>query len=425
MTHVRYMLGDVREVLATLPPKSVDLVLTSPPFLRQRSYLPDDHPDKAKEIGSEPNPGAFIDTLLDVVELCAPALTDHGSIAWELGDKFSGTGAAGGDYDERGLRSHQPRPDQGSGGDGWPDDKSLALTPELFRVALAYGMNPLTGRTTPRWRVRNVVRWCRPNPSPGELFDKYRPATSEMAIACKAKDRWFDIDPVRKATKPWKVGGDREFDRTPGKERTTTERPSTLSSGAPPMDHWWFDDVYGQDAWLMSGTSYRGQHYATWPTELLTIPILSMCPGRVCMSCGLPVRRVTERLNAIGKGHTMNRQPGNERTLNGGEVPETTESNTVGWSCCGCGGCGCDGVAPIDGCPASNWRRGVVLDPFGGTGTTGVVAAGCGRDAIMVDLDDRNLDQARERLGLFLDVDDLRPPTVASVLADVAPGWAP
>ena len=45
-------------------PNTVDLVLTSPPFLALRSYLPDGHPDKAKEIGSEPTPAEFIDTNL-------------------------------------------------------------------------------------------------------------------------------------------------------------------------------------------------------------------------------------------------------------------------------------------------------------------------------------------------------------------------
>ena len=64
----RLLIGDVHEVLATLPDNSVDLVMTSPPFLALRSYLPADHPDKAKEIGSEPDPGAFIDALLDVTE---------------------------------------------------------------------------------------------------------------------------------------------------------------------------------------------------------------------------------------------------------------------------------------------------------------------------------------------------------------------
>ena len=56
MATATYHIGDVFDVMATMPDASVDLVLTSPPFLALRSYLPDDHPDKAREIGSEPTP---------------------------------------------------------------------------------------------------------------------------------------------------------------------------------------------------------------------------------------------------------------------------------------------------------------------------------------------------------------------------------
>ena len=56
------------------------------PFLALRSYLPADHPDKAKEIGSEATPGEFIDTMLDVVEECRRVLAPHGSLVFEPAD---------------------------------------------------------------------------------------------------------------------------------------------------------------------------------------------------------------------------------------------------------------------------------------------------------------------------------------------------
>ena len=48
---------------------------------------------------------------------------------------------------------------------------------------------------------------------------------------------------------------------------------------------------------------------------------------------------------------------------------------------------------------------GLVLDPFGGSGTTGSVATGHGRDAVLIDLDSRNAELAAERIGMFLEVD--------------------
>src|SRR5512143_1437805 len=92
MSTARYLIGDTRDVLRTLPDASVDLVLTSPPFLALRSYLPADHPDKGKEIGSESNPGAFLDVLLDVVVELRRVLAPHGSLCVELGDTYSGNG---------------------------------------------------------------------------------------------------------------------------------------------------------------------------------------------------------------------------------------------------------------------------------------------------------------------------------------------
>ena len=58
-----------------------------------------------------------------------------------------------------------------------------------------------------------------------------------------------------------------------------------------------------------------------------------------------------------------------------------------------------------DGGPWDKWRPGVVLDPFAGSGTTLAVATGHGRDAIGIDLDERNAHLAQERVGMFLTVE--------------------
>ena len=209
----RMVIGDVFDCLAATPDGSVDLILTSPPFLALRSYLPADHPDKAKEIGSEPDPGAFIDTLLALSAEWRRVLAPHGSIAVELGDSYS------------------------DGDENWPEAKSLALVPESYRVALAYGRNPITGTESPagRWKVRNVVRWCRPNPPVGALGDKFRPGTSDMVIACTSRTRYFDLDAVRTPS---------DYERKPAARATAPgQKPkgcldTVNAAGAPPLD-WW------------------------------------------------------------------------------------------------------------------------------------------------------------------------------------------
>jgi len=425
--------GDTRTVLATLDAGSVDLVVTSPPFLALRSYLPADDPAKRWEMGSEATPGAFLDALLDVVEGCARVLAPHGSMCFELGDTYSGSGGAGGDYGEGGLREGQAgfagsaaakqRTDGGrypggylrndgrktgqaedyeafdvrpaNGGPGWPLAKSLCLIPELFRVALVYGFNPLTGRETPRWRARNVIRWVRPNPPVGALGDKWRPATSEMVVVCKAADRYFDQDATR-------TPSDRTEETCAATERRAGRVSGTFGSagmkdigdriqqnpgGAPLLD-WW----------KISPKGFQGSHYATFPAALCIPPIRAMCPEKVCQTCGKPSRRIVGEAtyprndsNAVparlakSNGTRVAAGVNQHHQENGANTSVTRSAPTIGWTDCGHG----------------DWRPGVVLDPFVGSGTVIDAALGQGRSAVGIDLDVRNLDLARDRLGMF------------------------
>ena len=480
MSAAHYVVGDVFDVMADMPSGSVDLVLTSPPFLGLRSYLPAGHPDKAKEIGSEPSPAEFIDVLLALTAEWRRLLASHGSICVELGDTYSNTGGAGGDATAAGMRTDHPtdrpsrsgrtRPDGAGGGVfrggermpdkigvGWPLAKSLVGIPQLYQLSLTYGRNMLTGEPSPagQWRVRNLVVWCRPNPPVGALGDKVRPATSYMVMACPNERRYFDLTAIKQplADSPGNKyvrrvsGGDAA--RRPGgsqalstDNRITADYDPSKSGGAPPLDHWWAepdDDVFGSDTWLISTEPYKGAHFATWPRKLLTRPVLAMCPQRVCKVCGKPSERIIERTPEYAAARAAIGDF-NQRDTGAGVSGSRSvlAEAAVGWSECGCGaGCVPDTVTEVetmvsvalydddgfsigysDPVPQierkvtpgvchdpTHWRVGHVLDPFGGSGTTGLVATGHGRDCTMIDIDDRNADLAVDRIGaLFLDV---------------------
>lgn len=449
MTTARFLIGDVFDVMATLPDQSVDLVLTSPPFLALRSYLPEDHPDKEREIGSEPDPATFLDTLLRLTAEWGRLLAPHGSICVELGDTYAGSGGAGGDYNEGGLREGQGKfdgaarrgrvVDHDNPGPGWPLDKSLCFIPQLYGASLAYGRNLLTGEPSPagQWRVRNVVAWCRPNPPVGALGDKFRPATSYMTIATRARDRWFDLDAVREVKERRASRDGTSVEAAPvGMTATFDYATPPNPAGSPPLD-WW----------EVSTEPYQGSHYATWPRRLLDRPIKAMCPREVCTVCGEPRRRVggaftldsyrsstrpqtikavqladaagltDEHIAAVrafgtsdaGKATALNNGAGRNtdevkalaaeaKAVLGGYFREfvmsTNAERESTWSTCDC--------------PDPTYRPGVVLDPFGGSGTTGAVATGLGRDCILIDLDERNAELAVERIGMFCTVEDTR-----------------
>jgi site-specific DNA-methyltransferase (adenine-specific) len=405
----RFVIGDVFDGLASLPDASVDCVMTSPPFLALRSYLPPDHPDKGKEIGAEPTPAAFLDTMLALTAELRRVVAPHGSIFVELGDTYSGSGGGGGDYLEGGIREGQ----QQFGGsaasmresnaahwraknrakDAWPLPKSLCFVPELYGASLAYGRNLLTGEESPagQWLVRNKVAWVRPNPPVGALGDKVRPGWSMGVWACTSPKRWFDLDAVR-TTNP-------RVDERPGRAGPTGyDDPAPQNpAGAPPLD-WWKIPPGG----------YQGSHYAVFPPELCRIPIEASCPRRVCRTCGEPSRRETEATHDKERNARVRAAGGpvDSRRDGGASGFATTTTTTTGWSSCGCPGT--DGIR-LDGYhTGTGWRPGVVLDPFAGSGTTLMVATGRSRDAIGLDLDERNAELATDRVGpMFLTVEHL------------------
>jgi DNA modification methylase len=373
----RFVAGDIFDVPACLPDASVDLVMSSPPFLGLRSFLPDGHPDKAKEIGSESSPADFIDTLLDVAEECRRVLTPTGSLVFELGDTCR-TKSGKGSGTKVSARSDRALMSAGvTGSSEWPLPKSLCGIPDAFLLSLAYGWNMLRPeRKTPQWLVRNNVAWVRPNPAPSALSDKFRPATSYLTVAALARDRWFDGDGLRAPCND-------TCTRNTNGLKSLAAASTTNRLGAPLLD-WWKIPVQG----------YKGAHYATFPAELPRRVIVSMCPGRVCTECGEPSRRITKTTNALG--HAVQRAAHRACPEGAGDgrvgLPRTpsitSERVTVGWTTCG----------------HESWRAGVVLDPVVGSGTTLAVARELGRSSIGIDIDERNVLLALERVGNSLEV---------------------
>lgn len=385
-----YLIGDVRDQLAQLPDGSVDCLITSPPYYLQRSYLPGDDPAKVYEIGTEATPGEYLDVLLDTMDAAAPKLAEHATFWVNLGDTHAGSGGSGGDYNAGGLREGQARwagtkraagqvgaaiPWRGARA-GFPQDQSVCWLPYLFGVALAYGHNPLTGVDHHQWVTRPPVTWCKPSVSPGALERRFRTATELIVYGGKHQRHFFDLDAVRQDPKyGYVLEGRAEHPHrdVPGRSAQMCNpaveggRINANPAGSPPFN-WW---VIGH------GAGYAGAHFATFPEALLEKPIKAGCPTKVCLDCGQPV----------------------ERVINAGYI---NPRNTIGWDC---------------GCPAAGarFRPGLILDPFAGSGTTGIAAISHGRSAVLIDLDARNADLAQQRVGMFLTIG-----TPAPTIEDVA-----
>lgn len=115
-------------------------------------------------------------------------------------------------------------------------------------------------------------------------------------------------------------------------------------------------------------------HFAAFPMELVRRIIRGWSPSGICVECGEGRRPVS----ASEQHLTQKTYNGRQATMVGREdgrsgPPRVTVREIVGESC----------ACPEPTAPS---RPAVVLDPFGGTGTTALVARALGRRAIHVDL---------------------------------------
>jgi hypothetical protein len=153
--------------------------------------------------------------------------------------------------------------------------------------------------------------------------------------------------------------------------------------------------------WLLGPDPFPAAHFAVFPTEIARRAILAGTSEKgACSACGAPWVRVVQEGEKVQSGNgrgpnaavNPNRHPGEEGAL----AFYVRERQTTGWQPT----CTCD--APTVPC--------VVLDPFAGAGTVGLVADRLGRDAVLIELNPEYAQMARKRITddgpLFAQVED-------------------
>lgn len=81
--------GDARNVSQLIKSKSVDLVITSPPYWKKRNYGVDG------QIGQESTPKGYIDAMMDAMKDWKKVLRDTGSIFLNVGDTYHNNSLVG------------------------------------------------------------------------------------------------------------------------------------------------------------------------------------------------------------------------------------------------------------------------------------------------------------------------------------------
>ena len=216
------------------------------------------------------------------------------------------------------------------------------------------------------WIARNKIVWAKPNPMPSPIRDRLSCTYEVVYLLTRSPKYFFDLDAIRVAHRSQAKGA------TIKRQRSLENYTGPLGGSHGGIDRLKAAGRVGHangknpgDVWTISTAGYRGAHFAVFPEALAERPILATCPERICVQCDQPWTRPT-------------------RTL----VVHTAEGARVVRK-----------VGKLDRCDCfAPSRPGVVLDPFFGSGTVGVVAERHRRDWLGIELNPTYRALARKRI---------------------------
>jgi DNA modification methylase len=394
-----------------LPDETVDLVVTSPPYFGLRSYQDGgEHYDG--QVGDEATPGEYLDALIACTAEWVRVLKPGGSIFVNLGDKYSGaqqqnSGRQSAEASSLYWQKTNPR------NTGIPA-KSLMGFPWRYALRCIDDLGLI---------LRAEIVWSKPNGLPESVTDRVRRSHEQVFHFVKQPRYYSAVDEVREEAQQGRPQAARAQALAARHGLTQDHRDALLSRGLGDQ---------GRSAATQSGTgkntaevlrlaaeadaalgSYTREftmtsqalgklpgsvwdiptapltvpdhlgvdHFAAYPPELVRRIVLGWSPREVCTACGEGRRPVSTAREVDGHAWAQPQQFArmgdtmpNRRTPSALGYGAGERARTVTGYACAC---------PDTTAPAT---PGVVLDPFGGTGTTALVASAYGRVGISVDL---------------------------------------
>ena len=423
---VKILIGDVRAMLATLPDESVHCVVTSPPYWNLRDYSIDG------QIGQEPTLGEHVEVMVEVFREVRRVLRKDGTVWLNYGDCYAGSWGAqrhresstNGQRMSRNQIANHPK--RASNTDSIRDaglkPKDLCMMPA--RVALALQADG--------WWLRSEIIWHKPNPMPESTTDRPTSSHEKIYLLAKSPRYYYDAVAVREpvtgnahARRSYKTpdgwdtstgeGGHGSYHkngREKGKKPGVPPKSAAPGSGIKANEsfHEAVCDLVAdrnlRNIWSIPSASFPGAHFATFPPALVEPCIKAGTSEKgCCPECGAPWLRETERQDQGWDGSRYGERAvaATGGAKSGGTAKSTLGSNngkltgkmaTLGWRpSCDCG--------LVEG-PCT------VLDPFGGVGTTGMVADRLKRNAILIELNPEYAAMAEKRIqtdgGMFVEV---------------------
>jgi DNA modification methylase len=277
--------GDCRNVLPELADKSVNCIVTSPPYFGLRDYGVDG------QMGLEPTPDEFVLALVGVLREARRVLRDDGTLWLNLGDSYAGSWGAQG----RGGAPSERSTLAGNGHvGGGPKLKSLS------RVQIDAHSHKESGTGTIRqsglkpkdligipwavafalradgWYLRQDIIWHKPNPMPESVTDRCTKAHEYIFLLSKSPTYYFDNEAMQEPAtgrppgnkKPTKGG--REYAEADGEHHRTAANLHEIGAR---------ETRNRRSVWTVTTKPFKEAHFATFPPDLIEPCILAGCPA--------------------------------------------------------------------------------------------------------------------------------------------------
>lgn len=380
--------GHVIDVLRGLPEKSVHTVVTSPPYWALRNYKTPAQvwPDGWEgPLGLEPTPDLFVAHLVAVFAEVRRVLRDDGTVWLNMGDCYNaGTTSARGGVKEIDHGTWGRLESEYGGGRANARDlkpKDLVGIPWMLAFALR----------ADGWYLRAENIWAKGlsfcpsyagSVMPESVTDRPTRSHEQVFLLSKSKDYFYDYHGVKEngvypaGTLAAKGSGTREGNRRP-------------------EDYAEYDGKRNlRTVWAIGVEPFREAHFATFPLALVTPCVIAGSSSYgACSACGAPYERIVE-MSAIPDDVKAEFEAARSQTANdhGREDGFTTRrpnfKRTVlseKWLPT------CDHDAPV--VPA------VVMDPFAGSGTVGVVCGKLLRTFVGIELNPAYVEMAERRIS--------------------------
>lgn len=216
------LIGDVKEQIHKLQPKSIQTVVTSPPYWGLRDYKTDG------QLGQEKKADMYIQNLSDVFDAIGTYLTDDGTLWVNLGDSYK--------------------------------NGNLVGIPWLF----AFQMKRLG------WILRQDIIWAKPNPTPESVKNRCTKSHEYIFMFAKSKNYFYDSKAIAEPSTWFGI------DRRSGRGRYVYDTKFKGEKGNGQQAFVTVNPTKNKrDVWSVATKPYKGAHFAVMPESLVQPCILA------------------------------------------------------------------------------------------------------------------------------------------------------